>query len=71
MREEERERGRHGEREMEVEVGELAITTISCVLPNARGQERSDVRVRTMIPLVPSVLAIRVGSLSLRSLTLL
>ena len=36
-------------------------------LPNARGEERSDGRVRTMVLLVPSVLAIRVGSLSLRS----
>ena len=36
-------------------------------LPNARGEERSDGRVRTMLLLVPSLLAIRVGSLSLRS----
>ena len=36
-------------------------------LSNARGEKRSDGRVRTMLLLVPSVLATRVGSLSLRS----
>ena len=36
-------------------------------LPNAREEERIEGRVRTMLLLAPSVLAIRLGSLSLRS----
>ena len=42
----------------------MKIAALSGVLPNARGEERSDGRVRTMLLLVASVLAIRLGPLA-------